>query len=84
MRKILYCRQVGEIVKNRLVVAIEAARRELDAHEVAQIPRAELSPLFVDLGVISSDVKCDITLTNTGQVNMLPNASFLDIYNSIL
>ena len=52
--------------------------------KIAQIPRAELNPLFLDLGVISSDVKRDITLTNTGQVSMIPKAPFLHIYESNL
>ena len=62
-------------MKDKLELAIEAARRELDAHEIAQIPRAELSPLFVDLGIISQDVNREITLTDTGQVSMIPSRS---------
>ena len=50
--------------------AVEAARREVDAKELAQIPKAKLEPLFLDLGLITCDVKRDIVLTNTGEVSI--------------
>ena len=50
---------------------VEAARRDIDAHEIAQIPRAKLDPLFVDFGLVAKDAQQQITLTNTGQVGDL-------------
>ena len=50
---------------------MEAARRDIDAHEIAQIPRAKLEPLFVDFGSVTKDAQQHITLTNTGQVGNL-------------
>ena len=42
---------------------VEAARRDIDAHEIAQIPRAKLEPLYVDFGCIAKDAQQHITLT---------------------
>ena len=50
---------------------VEAARRDIDAHEIAQIPRAKLEPLYVDFGCLAKDAQQHITLTNSGQVGNL-------------
>ena len=50
---------------------VEAARRDIDAHEIAQIPRAKLEPLYVDFGCVAKDAQQHITLTNSGQVGYL-------------
>ena len=50
---------------------VEAARRDIDAHEIAQIPRAKLEPLYVDFGPVVRDAQQHITLTNSGQVSNL-------------
>lgn len=66
----LLCWQVREFVREKVDEAVEAARREVDADELARIPRLLLEPLFLDLGLVSCDVKRDIILTNTGQVSI--------------
>ncbi len=48
---------------------VEAARRKLDAAEIAAIPRARLEPLFIDFGLVSGDAQQEVTLMNTGQVS---------------
>ena len=63
--------QARELVQQRVDAEVEAARRDMDAHEIAQIPRAKLEPLFVDFGLIAKDGQQHITLTNTGQVGDL-------------
>lgn len=63
------CWQVKKTVRERVEAAVEAARREVDAEELAQIPRAELEPCFLDFGFVSCDVERDLVLTNTGQVS---------------
>ena len=62
------CWQVRSTVRERVEAAVEAARREVDADELAQVPRAELEPRFLDFGVVSCDIERDLVLTNTGQV----------------
>ena len=47
---------------------VEAARRDIDAHEIAQIPRAKLELLYVNFGSVAKDAQQHITLTNCGQV----------------
>ena len=50
---------------------VEAARRKVDAAEIAAIPRACLEPLFLDFGLVSRDMRREASLINTGQVSML-------------
>ena len=49
---------------------MEAARREVNAQEMAEIPRARLEPLDIDLGEISDNTEHDMILANTGQVGL--------------
>ena len=57
-------------MREKLKAAVEAARREMDADELAKVPKAKLEPLFLDFGRISRNVEQDIILTNTGQVSL--------------
>ena len=50
---------------------VEAARRKVDAAEIAAIPRARLEPLLLDFGLVSGDMRREASLINTGQVSML-------------
>ena len=43
------CWQVREFVWERVHEAVQAARREVDADELAQKTRLTLEPLFLDL-----------------------------------
>ena len=63
--------QARELVRQRVDAEVEAARRDIDAHEIAQIPRAKLEPLYVDFGPVVKDTQQHITLTNSGQVGNL-------------
>ena len=63
--------QARELVRQRVDAEVEAARRDIDAHEIAQIPRAKLEPLYVDFGCVAKDAQQHITLTNSGQVGNL-------------
>ena len=60
--------QARELVRQRVDAEVEAARRDIDAREIAQIPRAKLEPLYVNFGFVAKDAQQHITLTNCGQV----------------
>ncbi|CAK0784059.1 hypothetical protein CVIRNUC_007262 [Coccomyxa viridis] len=64
----LFSMQARELVRQRVDAEVEAARRDIDAHEIAQIPRAKLEPLYVNFGSVAKDAQQHITLTNCGQV----------------
>lgn len=59
------------MMKARVDAEVEAARRKVDAAEIAAIPRARLEPLFLNFGLVSGDTLREATLINTGQVSML-------------
>lgn len=62
--------QAKQYVREHLDLAIEAARRTVDAREMAAIPRCELVPLAVDLGDVmgAQEKRLQLQLRNVGQV----------------
>ena len=62
-------------MREKVEAAVAAARRKMDADELAKVPRAKLDPLFLDFGRISCNVERDVILTNTGQVSFAQTGS---------
>ncbi len=54
-----------------MAAAVDAARRAVDAREMAAIPRCDLHPLTVDLGdvMFAQDKRFRLQLRNVGQVS---------------
>lgn len=75
---------VREYNRERVEAAVEAARRRVDAAEMAAMPRCELEPSTADFGTLhyGQQAACDIVLRNVGSVTAsfqfmpLPGAMF--------
>lgn len=71
MHALFHFQQARQYVRERVAAAVEAARRTVDAREMAAMPRCQLDPLTVDFGdvMFGQEKRLRLLLRNVGQVN---------------